>query len=84
MPAFETLPEAMDISCTTAWVAVDLLKALVILPDITVGRSAVDQEDIKPTLKIRKNLHSLAQSKSLLFIGFSTILLTAERRQAGL
>ena len=37
----------MDISSATAWVAPDLLKALVILSVFTVRRSAVDQEDLK-------------------------------------
>ena len=37
----------MDISSVTARVALDLLKALTILSDTTVRRSAVDQEDLK-------------------------------------
>ena len=39
---------------TTAWVAPDLLRALAILADITVKRSAVDQEDLKPYWKLEK------------------------------
>ena len=35
------------IKCT-AWVAPDLLKALAILSDRTVRRSAIDPEDLKP------------------------------------
>ena len=35
------------IKCATARVAPDLLKALAILSDTTVRRSAVDQEDLK-------------------------------------
>ena len=38
----------MDISSATARVAPDLLKALAILSDTTVRKSAVDQEDLKP------------------------------------
>ena len=39
---------------TPAWVAPDLLRALAILADITVKRSAVDQEDLKPYWKLEK------------------------------
>ena len=41
-PACQTLSKALDISSVTAWVAPDLLKALAILSDATVRRSAVD------------------------------------------
>ena len=41
----------MDISSATARVAPDLLKALAILSDTTVRRSAVDREDLKPYWK---------------------------------
>ena len=41
--------KALDISSVTARVAPDLLlKALAILSDTTVRRSAVDGEDLKP------------------------------------
>ena len=43
-PAHQTLSKALDIGSATAWVVPDLLKALAILSDITVRRSAVDQE----------------------------------------
>ena len=42
----------MDISSATAWVAPDLLKALAILSDTTVGRSAVGREDLNKFLMI--------------------------------
>ena len=47
-PACQTLSRALDISSATAPVALDLLKALTILSDATVRRSAVDWEDPKP------------------------------------
>ena len=47
----------MDISSATARVAPDLLKALAILSDATVIRSAVDQEDLKPYWKTEKRSH---------------------------
>ena len=40
--------KALDISSATARVAPDLLKALPILSDKNVRRSAVDQEDLIP------------------------------------
>ena len=51
------LSKALDISCATAQVAPDLLKALVILSDTTVRRSAVDQEDLKLYWKSEKRSH---------------------------
>ena len=47
-PACQTLSKALDISSATARVAPDLLKAVAILSDTTMRRSAVDQEDLKP------------------------------------
>ena len=44
----QTLSKALDIPSATARVAPELLKALAILSDTTVRRSAVDQEDLKP------------------------------------
>ena len=44
----------MDISSATARVALDLLKALAILSDTIVRRSAVDREDLKPYWKLEK------------------------------
>ena len=42
------MSKALDISSTTARVAPDLLKALAILSDATLRRSAVDPEALKP------------------------------------
>ena len=42
-------------SGVTARVAPELLKAIVILSDATVGRSAVDQEDLKSYWKSEKS-----------------------------
>ena len=50
-PACQNLSKALDMSRATTRVAPDLLKALAILSDTTVGRSAVDQEDLKPFWK---------------------------------
>ena len=46
--------KALDVSSATAWVALDMLKALAILSDATVRRSAVDWEDLKPYWKLKK------------------------------
>ena len=51
------MSKALDISSATALVAPDLLKALAILSDITVTRSAVDEKDPKPNYKSEKRLH---------------------------
>ena len=50
-PAYQNLSKALDMSRATTRVAPDLLKALAILSDTTVGRSGVDQEDLKPFWK---------------------------------
>ena len=50
-PTCQTLSKALDLSIATARVALDQLKALVILSDTTVRRSAVDREDLKPYWK---------------------------------
>ena len=47
-PAWQTLSKALNMSSATAPVAPDLLKERAILSDITVRRSAADQEDQKP------------------------------------
>ena len=62
-PACHTMSKALDKLSATAQVAPDLLKALAILLDTTVRRSAVDQEDLKlywksekkPFFKVIKN-----------------------------
>ena len=46
--------ERLGISSATARVAPGLLKAIAILSNITVKRSAVDQENLKPYLKSEK------------------------------
>ena len=46
--ACQTLLKALDMSSLTAGVAPDLLKALEILSDTTVRRSAVARKDLKP------------------------------------
>ena len=53
-PACQTLSKALDISSATAWIAPDLLKALEILSDTTVRRSAIDWEYLKPYRKSEK------------------------------
>ena len=79
-PACQTLSKALDISSATARVAPDLLKALAILSDTTVRRSAVDREDLKPYWKLEKRPHFSRWSTILLFTDFSTTLLTTEGR----
>ena len=49
--------KSLDISSGTARVAPDLLKALGILSDTTVRRSAVDPEDLKSWWKSEKRPH---------------------------
>ena len=77
------MPETSRFFCSpsaTARVAPDLLKALAILSDATVRRSAVDREDLKPYWKSEKSLISLGWSTILLFTSFSKTLLNTERR----
>ena len=47
----------LDISSVTAGVAPDLLKALAIISDTTVIRSAADREDLKPYWESEKRPH---------------------------
>ena len=54
IPACETLLKILDILSVTVIVALDLLKALAILSDTTVKRSAVNPEDLKPSWKLEK------------------------------
>ena len=70
-PACQTLSKALDISSATARVAPDLLKALAILSDTIVRRSAVDWEDLKPYSKSEKRPHFSKRSTILLFTSFS-------------
>ena len=53
----------MDISSATARVAPDLLKALALLSDVTVRRSAVDREDLKLYWKSEKEHISLGDQQ---------------------
>ena len=57
IPACQTLSKTLDISSATAGVARDLLKALAILSDTTVRRSAVDWEDLNHTGNQKKEGH---------------------------
>ena len=82
-PALKTLSKALDISSATNQVALDMLKALAILIDAIVRRSAVDQEDLKPYWKLEKRPHFPRWSTILLFRSFSMTLLTTERRLTG-
>ena len=53
----------MDISSATARVAPDFSKALEILSDTTVRRSAVDRQDLKPYWKSEKGHISLGDQQ---------------------
>ena len=75
--------KAWDISRATARVALNLLKVLTILLDISVRRSAVDQEDLNPYWKSEKRPHFSRWSPILLSTTFSNTLLTKERRLIG-
>ena len=57
----------------------DLIKAVAILLDTTVRRSAVDSEDLKPYWKSEKRPHFSRWSTILFFRSFSKTLLTKER-----
>ena len=63
-PACQTLSKALDISSATARVAPDQFKALAILSDTTVRRSAVDREDLKAYWKYKKGHISLVDQQS--------------------
>ena len=60
-------PVTLDISSATARVAPHLLKALAILSDTTVRRSAVDREDLKPYWKSEKRPHSLGDNNPSIY-----------------
>ena len=51
--------------------------------DVTVRRSAVDREDLKPYGKSEKRPHYSRWSTILLFTSFSKTLITAGRRLTG-
>ena len=71
--AYQTLPKVLLWS-VTARVASDLLKALSILLDATVRRSALDREDLKSYWKSQKDRISKWSTS------FSNILLTTEKK----
>ena len=75
------MSKALDISSGTARLASDLSKALTVLSDTTVRRSAVDQEDLKPYWQSEKRPHFSRWSKILSFTSFSKTLITTERRR---
>ena len=77
------LSKALDISKATARVAPNLLKALVILSDTTVRRSAVDTEDLKPYWKSEKRLHFFYVINNPIIYMFSKTLLITERKLTG-
>ena len=54
-PACQTLSKGFYVSNATVWIAQDMLKALAILSDTTVIRSAVDREDLKLYCKSEKS-----------------------------
>ena len=57
------MSKALDISNAKAGAAPDLLKALVILSDTTIRRSAVDQEDLNHTGNQKKGYFSLGDQQ---------------------
>ena len=77
--SYKTLSKALDISSATARVAPDLLKALAVLSDTTIRRSAVGREDLKPYWKSEKRPYFYRWSTILLSTSFSKISLTERR-----
>ena len=75
-----TFVEDEDRWSATARVVPDLLRALAILLDTTVSRSAVDQEDLNPYWISEKRPHFFRWSTVLLFTSFSKTLLTTEKK----
>ena len=67
------MSEALDISSATARVAPNLLKALAILSDTTVGRSAVDGEDLKPYWKWERGHFCLDDQQSYYLQAFQRL-----------
>ena len=67
-PACQTLLKALDISSAATWVALDLLKVLAILSDLSVRISALEQESLKPYWGNQKKGHiSLGDQQSSYF-----------------
>ena len=76
-PPCQSLSKAFNISTTTAQLAPDLLKALAILSDTTVRRSAVDWEDLKPHWKSeKKTTFFQVINNSIVYKFLKTILTT--------
>ena len=78
----KSLQKPIDISIVTIQIVPGLLKALAILSDTTMRRSAVDWEDLKPYWKWKKK-HISRCSRILLFTSLSKTLLITERRLTG-
>ena len=76
--AFQNLLKALDLSSATGRVAPDLTKALAFLSDITVKKSAVDREYLKPHWKSKKRPHLSRWLTRILCTKFSKTLLTTE------
>ena len=72
-PACKTLSKALDISSATARVAQNLLKALAILSDTTVRRSAVNREDLKLNWNSEKGHISLGDQQSYYLQAFERL-----------
>ena len=72
-----------SVPSATGRVAPDLLKAVAILSNTTVRRSAVDREYLKPYWKLEKRPHFCRWSTILLFKSFSKTLPTTERKLTG-
>ena len=82
-PAYQTLLKALYISSAVAWVAPDLLNALVILLNTIVGRSSVEPKSMKPYCKSEKKPYFSMRWSASIFTSFSKILLTTEWRVTG-
>ena len=82
-PTCQTLLKVLDVSSATAGVAPHLLKAIAILPDTTIKRSAVGREVVKPYWKSDKKPHFSRWSTILLFTKFSKTLLTQKEHKQG-
>ena len=61
------MSKALDISNAKARAAPDLLKALVILSDATIRRSAVDEEDLNHTGNQKKGYFSLGDERVVIY-----------------
>ena len=73
----------MDVSSTTAPVAPDLLKALVLLSYTTVTRSAVDQDDLKQYWKSEKKHNSWGDQQAYYLQIFQRLYYPQKEHQQG-